>query len=94
MSTRSLHRFNRAWADRRQIKPHVMGLKNEIRSTASFLVAFLSSIDEITGLWADLAEALWDAQNAAFQLAYLAYQACLAACELIPPFDLVINPFP
>jgi hypothetical protein len=24
----------------------------------------------------------------------LAYQTCLAACELIPPFDLVINPFP
>jgi hypothetical protein len=65
---------------------------NERKNRA--LAEYGDRIDEITGLWGDLLNALWDAKNAAFQLAYLAYQTCLAACELIPPFDLVINPFP
>jgi hypothetical protein len=65
---------------------------NERKNLA--LAEYGDRIDEITGLWGDLLNALWDAKNAAFQLAYLAYQTCLAACELIPPFDLVINPFP
>ena len=64
---------------------------NEVKNRA--LAAYAARINEITGFIIGLKDALWDAKNAAYQLAYLAYQACLAACVLIPPFDLEIEPF-
>lgn len=64
---------------------------NDVKNRA--LAAYTARINEITGFINGLKDALWDAKNAAYQLAYLAYQACLAACVLIPPFDLEIEPF-
>jgi hypothetical protein len=55
------------------------------------LVAYQDRITGIHDTMRGLRDALLASTIAARQLAFLAYEACLAVCALIPPFDIEIE---